>query len=882
MIDQMNQNSKGRQSSEATEGVLRAARLRIHGMKDPLGVSLTDVELSWKPFGRGSEAFQSAYQVRVVRDDDGLVVVDTGRLEITTPRFQVVGPVEPDMDYRWDVRLWDKAGRPGPWSPPGRFGTGPAAWTGEWISGPPQTLSRDLDRPLPLLRRRFRLPDRPRRARLHVSALGLYQMYVNGRCVTRDRLRPGWTDYRTRVPYQTYDVTHFLDAGDNVIGAVLADGWYAGHIGIELRRQWYGEAPALLVQLIGECSQGTVVVVSDLDWAASLDGPWRNASLLLGATYDGRRADNTWTTSEFDDSSWDSVHLAEVNPKPVLIPTAIPGVRGVETLAPATVSTPVFCTHVYDFGQNLTGWVRFKTGSVPAGTEITVRHGEMLDADGLVYTTNLRLAESTDRYVIGSDDEQTYEPLFTIHGFRYAQIVGVEDPPEEVEAIVAHTALTRSGRFRTSDPRLNRLQANIEWSARGNLIDIPTDCPQRNERLGWLGDARIFIRTAGLNFDVKAFFRRWLTDVRHAQKPNGMFPDFAPALPGHNRDGAPGWADAGVIIPWILYELTGDLSILSESYESITRFVNLLHETNPDGVRRNRVGMSWGDWLSWPEPDSDVGRGEGDKIDSVYSTTDSNLFATAFLVRSTDLAARIAEALGEVDDARRFEGLAEASRRAFQQHFVTGNGRLTCPTQTAYLLALAFDLAPAHVDALIAGLLEAISRHGGRLSTGTTGTELILPVLADRGQTEMAFQLLHERGLPSWLWMVDHGATTIWERWDSWTPSLGFQDIRMNSFNHYALGAVGAWLYTHIAGVKSLAPGFQRVVIQPQLGPYLSKVLAVVGTPYGSIAVSARKQRSVVAVHAHLPGGVEASTDAGQAGVIQLSPGCHRYEIPLS
>jgi alpha-L-rhamnosidase len=785
----------------------------------------------------------------------------------------------------WRVQLWDEQGHASEWSVPAFVEAGlldPSDWSAQWISAEPAPFERDGYRPVPLLRRGFQVGGDVVRARLYVTALGVYRASLNGQPVSDDQLRPGWTDYTQRIQYQAYDVTALLGAGHNAVGIELGEGWYSGHLGVMCTRETYGPEPMALAQLEIELADGSwITVVSDAAWRTSY-GPILRSDLLLGEIYDARQEQVGWSTASFDDTAWDSVlaHApgaamtgvavaapAYVPPLPgsdsapasaaaasaavaAAAPAAAPGyerlvasrsepVRVVRELAALTVSSPVFQTFVFDFGQNVVGWTRL-TVEVPGGTEIVVRHGEALNPDGTLYTANLRLAEQTERYVAAGGGPETFEPAFTFHGFRYAEVVVnlVDLPVEAITARVAHSDMRQVGSFECSSPMLNQLQSNIEWGQRGNFLEVPTDCPQRNERLGWLGDARIFSRTALFNFDAAAFFLKWLEDVRLARTPDGIFPDFAPWVGPFGMDGAPGWSDAGVFVPWNVYECYWDEALLAECYPSMAQFVELLHKENPSLIRRNRRGVDWGDWLSMPEADPSLGRGSGPIIDSVHSTTNKDVFATAFFAQSATLVARSAEALGRSDDARRFADLARDIRSAFVAEFVDADARIESDTQTAYSLAICFDLLPTDL-AVRAGehLVAAVERHGGRLATGIAGTELLLPALTKIGRLDLAYAILLSEDYPSWGYSIRHGATTIWERWDGWTEERGFQDIRMNSLNHYALGAVGDFLYSTVAGLRCGAPGWTRAIVEPRPGPGLTWARARYASPHGEYGV---------------------------------------------
>jgi alpha-L-rhamnosidase len=518
--------------------------------------------------------------------------------------------------------------------------------------------------------------------------------------------------------------------------------------------------------------------------------------------------------------------------------SAYPGqpVREMRALRPRSITEPVSGVHVVDFGQNLVGWVRVEV-SGRAGRKVVIRHGEMLNADGTVYTENLRSARATDVYLTKGGRE-TFEPRFTFHGFRYASLTGLDGAPapDSLVAVVVHNDLPETGAFASSDDLVNRIFANTLWGQRGNYLEVPTDCPQRDERLGWMGDAQVFARTAAYNMDVAAFLTKWLVDVRDAQLPEGAFSNISPRLPDEPRPGAPGWGDAGVIVPWTLYRQYGDVRVLERSYESMTRWIAWIDGDNPDHLWTKRLSSNYGDWLS-PE-------GAGVK----------ELYATAYYAYSTHLVAETARVLGRTEDARRYTELRDRIREAFTRAYVQPDGRLRGDTQTAYLLALKFDLVPQEMRPRLVGrLFERIAARDGHLGTGFLGVNVLLPTLTDLGRTDTAYQLLVKTTYPSWGYSIVNGATTIWERWDSYTKEKGFGAVGMNSFNHYAYGSVVEWLYTTVLGIDLLEPGFSRIAIRPRPGAPLEWARGHYDSIHGRIASEWRLQTGRLALSVTVP-----------------------------
>ncbi|MFD4778003.1 family 78 glycoside hydrolase catalytic domain, partial [Streptomyces sp. NPDC058427] len=664
------------------------------------------------------------------------------------------------------------------------------------------------------LRHAFTLPRKKiARARLYATALGLYEAHLNGRRVGRDQLAPGWTDYRERVQYQTYDVTSLLRPGANAIGAYLAPGWYAGNVGMFGPHQ-YGEHPSLLAQLEVEFTDGTSRrVTSGTDWRAAA-GPIVSADLLSGETYDARKETPGWTSAGFDDRTWAEVRGADGD-APGLIVAQVDGpVRVAKELPARKVTEPAPGVFVFDLGQNMVGSVRLRV-SGEAGTSVRLRHAEVLNPDGTLYTANLRTAAATDTYVLKGGGTETYEPRFTFHGFRYVEVTGLPSAPPAgaLTGRVMHTSAPFTFDFETDVPMLNKLHSNITWGQRGNFVSVPTDTPARDERLGWTGDINVFAPTAAYTMESARFLTKWLVDLRDAQTAEGAFTDVAPIV-GNVGNGAAGWGDAGVTVPWSLYQAYGDRQVLEDAWPSIRAWLTFL-EKNSDGLLRPDGG--YGDWLN------------------VSDETPKDVIATAYFAHSADLAARTATELG--DDPAPYLDLFTRVTEAFRAAYVTDEGRVKGDTQTAYVLALSMDLLPealrkAAADRLVA-LIEAKDWH---LSTGFLGTPRLLPVLTATGHTDVAYRLLQQRSFPSWGYQIDKGSTTMWERWDSIRPDGSFQTPDMNSFNHYAYGSVGEWMYTNIAGISAGRPGFREIVIRPRPGGDVTSARATFASVYGPVS----------------------------------------------
>jgi alpha-L-rhamnosidase len=700
----------------------------------------------------------------------------------------------------------------------GRYGEEP--WGDLGISDPAA--------PCPFLRRDFSVGKTVAQARLHTTALGVYEMHLNGERVGKARFVPGWTDYRKRIQYQSCDVTRLVGQGTNTLGAVLGDGWYAGALGWELKRHCYGPYPlGLLAQIRIDYTDGTSeTIVTDQEWKGS-PGPILFSDFLAGEEYDARLEEPGWSRPGFDDASWGPVELLDA-PAAALTAQHSPTVQPQIELKPVDMTEPAPGEYVFDMGQNMVGWVRLAVTG-PAGRSVRLRFAEMLKPDGTIYTENLRRARCTDVYTLKGGGEEVFEPHFTFHGFRYVAVTGFpgRPGPDALTGIVAHSATPRSGTFSCSSAMVNRLYENVVWGQRGNFISVPTDCPQRDERLGWLGDAQIFAPTACCNMDVAAFFSKWMKDVEDAQSWKGGFPDVAPRMVTL-LDGAPAWGDAGIIVPWTCLLFYGDRGLVSRHFVAMEKWINYILDANPTLLRTERVNNNYGDWVS------------------LDADTPKDVLATAYFAHCADLMARMAGFLGREEDRTRYAGLFDRIRAAFNEAFVEADGRVEGETQSAYVLALAFDLLPEEKRAAAVERLvhDIVAERKGHVSTGFLGVGHILPVLTRFGRHDVACRLLTNETYPSWGYSIRNGATTIWERWDGWTGEKGFQTPGMNSFNHYAFGSVGAWLFASIAGIAPdpERPGFERIRIAPRPGGGLTRASASLDTIRGTVRSAWRKK----------------------------------------
>jgi len=851
--------------------------LRAEYLTNPIGIDVVQPRLSWRIASTRRNTMQAAYQIQVDTSEARLarganLLWDSGKVASDASVFVDYGgpPSLTRTRYYWRVRVWDASGRASAWSPVAFWETGllqPADWTARWI-GPPSTALDSLPSPSPLLRRGFRVADRVRSARLYVSSLGLYEVYLNGQRVGEQLFTPGWTSYRRRLQYQTYDVSALVRAGDNAIGAMLGDGWYRGQLGFFGQRNLYGRRLGLRAQLEIRYESGrTERLVSDSGWKTTA-GPVLASDIYGGETYDARRELNGWATAPYDDHAWTAVAFLDPPPATLVASLSQP-VRRVRELRPIAIRRAPSGEMLFDLGQNFTGWARLNV-SGSAGTTVTMRFGEVLDRDANLYTANLRAAAQTDRYTLSGKTREVYEPHFTFHGFRYVAVRGLPAPADSttITGIAVSSDLAQTGSFVTSDSLLNQLQRNIVWGQRSNFLDVPTDCPQRDERLGWTGDAQVFARTAAFNMDVNGFFAKWLSDVAADQDPSGSVPWVIPNPLGGDSvrfAGTAGWSDVAVIIPWTMYLTYGDRRLLERQYPSMRAWVDYAHRrAGPDLIWR--PGWQFGDWLALHSDDPSY----------PGATTGTDLIATAFLAHSTDLVARTASVLGRAEEATTYRARFQAIRDAFNREFVSSTGRVGENTQTAYALAIAFDLLPDSLVASAAGrLAKDVEGREHHLTTGFLGTPYLLHVLDATGHIEDAFALLTQRTYPSWLYPITRGATTMWERWDGIRPDSSFEDPGMNSFNHYAFGAVGDWMYQNIGGidVDPAAPGYRHSRIAPRPGAGLTSANASLETVYGTLSSAWKLDRGRFRLEVTIPPNTSAEVTLWNARLDQVREG---------
>ena len=690
----------------------------------------------------------------------------------------------------------------------------------------------ELPQPAAYLRRTLTISKTVQSARLYVTALGSYRAFVNGRQAGTDVLTPDFTDYRKRVLYQVYDVTSSLVNGNNVIGALLGNGWYGSGL-TWIGMHFFPSPNRFIAQLELAYADGThQTVVTDESWKAAAS-PILQSTIYAGEVYDARLEQVDWQKSGFDDSAWKT---AAVAPAPAIAVSAerTHPARVIATLNPKRLTPGGNGTYIFDMGQNMVGWATLKVKG-PAGTKVQLRFAEILNPDGTIYTANLRNADATDVYILrgGGDenDEETFSPHFTFHGFRYIEMTGYPGTPP-LDAIQGDVVSSVSGdpvaKLTTSSDLVNQMWSIGIWGQRGNFLSIPTDCPQRDERLGWMGDAGVFWRTGSYNFDIAAFSQKFIQDIVDAQNRQGAFANVSPnALPSSadetedsasddgDRTGAPGWGDAGVIVPWTTWLQYGDKAIIEENWDAMQRWMDFIQRRNPDFLRAKALGPNYADWLA---PDEHTNR---------------DLLATSYWSLIANMMSQMAHAIGKSAEAKRYDDVVQNIRTAFRKAYIKDDGEVGTGTQTSYVVALYTKMAPESLEPLLVDkLVKDIEARDWHLSTGFLGTPFLLFTLADHGRTDVAYRLLLNDTYPSWGYMLSKGATTWWERWNGDTG-----DPSMNSYNHYAFGSVVAWVYRYAAGIDTLpnSPGFKEIVIHPHLDSRMTAARAEYDSIYGKI-----------------------------------------------
>ncbi|WP_282040867.1 family 78 glycoside hydrolase catalytic domain [Winogradskyella flava] len=813
------------------------------GFENPLGFYDANPTFSWKLPVSESNKSQSAYHIVVAGSPDLLPDnADLWDSEKQTSKQSTWitykgKPLESRQKVYWQVKYWNQDGEASTWSETNHFELGllnNSDWKANWIGLDTAKDSirgrgKVLIHKPQYLRKGFELSDDVTSARLYITSKGVFDVSINGENVSDDAMSPGFTTYDKRIETLTYDVTDLIESGQNMIGVELASGWYSGRL-LWGTTPWDNRiSPKVLAQLEMTMSDGSKeIIVSDDSWKGMTNGPLQFAEIYDGEIYNANLEMLDWTTINFDDKDWMSVEVAALDAKVKLEPKRHTTVKDKIKLVPQDITSNDGVA-VFDLKQNMVG-VPVVNVPMKKGDTLKIRFAEMLSPDGTFYTKNYRSAHSTDYYIAAKDGDIEYQPKFTFHGFRFVELSGFdtsETPTKDwVTGIVQYSDFEDNGTFTSSHDKLNQLQSNIVWGLRGNFLDIPTDCPQRNERLGWTGDAQVFGPTSMFNADVYKFWASWLQSVREAQLEDGAIPWTVPDSRG-NKIGSSGWGDVGTIIPWKIYMRTGDVGFLEDNFEMMKNWVRY-HQKKSNKHISNM--MSFSDWLQ-PFPESGDNRGD----------TSRNLIGTAFFAHSAKLTALTAEVLGKTEEQAKYEALYQTVAKAFDDKFFDETGKVkgVTETQTSYLLALAFDLLPeSKIKNAQTNLLRKLKDADYHLRTGFLGTPLLSRVLDDMGEVDMVYKLLFNETYPSWFYSINQGATTIWERWNSYSKTEGYNPMSMNSLNHYAYGAIGEWMYERIAGIAPLEAGYKVIKIAPQVKEPLTSASASLNTPFGKVLSS--------------------------------------------
>jgi alpha-L-rhamnosidase len=822
---------------------------------NPLGLDERTPRFSWILESDEKDTVQSSYTVKVIGPEGS--VWDTGSVDSAESILVEYSgwPFEPCTRYTVGVEVTDNHGNRA--SAEGWFETGlmaAANFTANWITHGYEDLTESCS----VFRKVFKTDGGIMRARVYVSALGVYELRINGKRVGGDYLSPGWTSYTYQVQYQTYDITELLSA-DNTVELTVGNGWYAGILGFNPKPGHYGKRTAAIAQIEIISADGEkTTVITDESWQYGT-GPRRSSELYMGEVIDARI-----------ETSMDGSAVAFDHPKNILISQQNEPVRVTQRLKPVKRFITPKGEVVFDFGQNLVGVIEARL-NCPAGTKVVLRHAEVLDKNGNFYTENLRTAVSTDTFICG-EGEYVFMPAFTFHGFRYIHVEGLGETPDPdwFTACVMHSDMPEIGSFDCGYKKVNRLWQNIQWGMRGNFLDIPTDCPQRNERLGWTGDAQVFASTAAYNMNTALFFRKWLRDLASEQTKEHGVPHVVPNILG-DMDGAAAWSDAAVIIPWEVYQAYGDRRILEVQYESMKAWVNFI--TAKAGESRLwQSGHQYGDWLALDKEEM---------IDRV-GATDIYMVATAYYAYSTDILVKSAYLLGHTADAEKYKALYDEILAAFRKEYITETGRLVSETQTGCILALHFGLAQESLrPRILQSLKTNLSRHNNHLVTGFVGTPYLCHALSDNGLHGLAGEVFMKEDYPSWLNCVNLGATTIWERWDSMKADGSFDESGMNSFNHYAYGAIGNWMVQKLGGLNIVEPGYKKSRIAPMPIKGITRAAAELDTPYGKLSCAWDCRDGQLYVDIAVPANTTAEvTLPDKNETFTLGSGSYHYEYP--
>ena len=831
---------------------INLSQLLCNNLSNPIGVGVMHPDFSWQLTSQKRNVMQIAYEIRVGNNESGLkknngLLWSTHKIQTDQSVHINYGgsPLQSGKKYFWQVRVWDNYGNVSGWSTPAFFQMGllnTADWKAKWIE---PGFVDSVGQASPMFRKQFSAEKKIKSATVFITAHGLYEAQINGHRVGVDYFTPGWTSYNKRLQYQEYDVTDLIKKGNNAIGLTLGSGWYRGHLAWDNNKNIYGKDISLLLQLSITYTDGSVkTIVSDESWK-STTGSIISSSIYNGETIDDRLKKNGWTLPGYDDSKWSGVEIGDFTNENLIAAINEPATKH-ETFKPVKIITTPKGEKVIDFGQNLVGWVMLKVKG-DAGDTVIIQHAEVLDKQGNFYTANLRAAKATSTYILNGKGEEFFEPHFTYYGFRYIKVEGIKGDlnPDDFIAVAIYADMKPTGTFTSSNELINQLQHNIQWGQKGNFLNVPTDCPQRDERLGWTGDAQVFSRTASFNMNVNNFFDKWMKDVAADQFADGAVPHVIPNVLGPDGGGSTGWSDVATIVPWNMYLAYGDKKILEDQYASMKAWVEYMHHQSHDDLWN--TGFHFGDWLFYIPTNNNDGRG---------TLTNKYLIAQCFYAHSTQLLINAAKVLGKTEDVETYSALLKRIKEAYMKEYVTPNGRIISGTQTAYVLALNFDMLPEDLRKQTAErLVENIKSYDNHLTTGFLGTPYLCEVLTRFGYDSVAYKLLLQKTYPSWLYPVTMGATTIWERWDGEKPDSTFEDPGMNSFNHYAYGAIGDWMYRKMAGLDTYEDGvgYKHIKIKPHIGGGFTYASASLNTYYGNVSNSWKIENGNLLMDVEIP-----------------------------
>ena len=818
---------------------LEIEKLRIEYLEKPLGIDVTSPRFSWVLIGNGYNRVQSAYQIKVASSEyliNNANVWDSGKITSNkTNQIAYEGqPLISGATYFWNVTVWDENGvsstsKTSFWSM-GNLNF--IDWQAQYIGHDVGYNKKDKYAELYLpparyLRHAFNIDKKIKRATAYTTALGLYELRLNGNKVGDDYLLPGWTDYDKRLYYQTFDITDQLSQGENVVGAIIADGWYSGYIGYALLvrldkvREFYGVNPAFMGQIKIEYEDGTseIIASNESTWKAN-QGPILEADIIMGETYDARLEHKDWDKAGFDDSKWSKPKRYTL-PNGKLMASPTTAIKNQETIKPIKITEPKPGTYIFDLGKNIAGIAALKTQG-NAGTKITLRFGEILKSDGTLLTENLRRARATDTYILSGNGIETWEPHFTYHGFQFVEVTGLTEIPtlETITGKQLSSIKTNASNFESSNPMNNILFENIKTTQAANFLDIPTDCPQRDERLGWTGDAQVFARSATYNADVASFFTKFCIDLDDAQRWYGAYTNFAPFPFSRPGQYSPAWMDAGIIIPYTMMQVYGDTRIVKYMYDGMQKFMEFQEKASTNYLRPG-AGKNWGDWLA------------------VNEETSHDFIASAYYGYDAKLMAEMATILGKTEDAKKYTQVFENIKKAFSEKYILANGNTSEDSMTTYALALYFDLYPeALAQKGAARLAEKIKTNNYKFATGFLGTKHVMLALSKYGFHDVSYKLFLQKEYPSWGYSIENGSTSIWERWNSFTKDNSKNsdlNAAMNSFSHYAFGSVAEWMFQYAAGINTEDYGYNKIIIKPAIDKDLEFINSSTNTINGKI-----------------------------------------------